>query len=92
MISFVSIQILIFRILRNNSDVRRRLYFELRLPVVRPSSSVEFHRNESQMTALKATFDPFVGTLTTTNMASTVLLNDYEFSRQYLHKNTKYGV
>ena len=27
-------------------------------------------RNESQMTTLKATFDPFVGTLITTNMAS----------------------
>ena len=49
MIGFFSIQILIFRILRNNSDVRRRLYFELRLPVVRPSSNVEFHRNELQL-------------------------------------------
>ena len=97
---FFSIQIHIFRILRNNSDVRRRLYFELRLPVVRPSSSVEFHRNESQMTTLKATFDPFVGTLTTTNLASygspqwlrifsTILAQKYKIWRLKLPKWTK---
>ena len=39
-------------------------------------------RNESQMTTLHATPDPFVGTLTTTNIASCT-------SR--LHRNTKYG-
>ena len=43
------------------------------------------------MTTLHATLDPFVGTLTTTNMAFALLLNDFEFSRQCLHKNTKYG-
>ena len=43
MIGFFSIQILIFRMLRNNAGVRRRLYFEFVLPVVRPSSNVEFH-------------------------------------------------
>ena len=37
--------------------------------------------NESQMNTLNATFDPFVGTLTTKNMASGVLLLEGYFYR-----------
>ena len=43
------------------------------------------------MTTLNATFDPFVGTLTTNNMPSCTSPHDFEFFRQCLHKNTKYG-
>ena len=57
-------------------------------------------RNESQMTTLKATFDPFVGTLTTTNLASygspqwlrifsTILAQKYKIWRLKLPKWTK---
>ena len=47
--------------------------------------------NETQMTTLNATFDPLVGTLTTKNMASCTSRHyDFEFSRQCLHKDTKY--
>ena len=48
-------------------------------------------RNESQMTTLHATLDPFVGKLTTTNMASCTSPQWLRISRQCLHKNTKYG-
>ena len=37
--------------------------------------------NESQMNTLNATFDPFVGTLTTKNMVSGALLLEGDFYR-----------
>ena len=44
------------------------------------------------MTTLNATIDPFVGTVTTTNMASCTCPQWPRISRKRLHENTKYGV
>ena len=44
------------------------------------------------MTTLNATIDPFVGTVTTTNMASCTCPQWPRISRKCLHENTKYGV